>query len=130
MKKEIEKYGDIIFFNKNNKMSKRNFIKIFKVKRKTYFYDLYSRLYDFIIGGSTNLYKEYKKYYKKEYKNYNKFLMERFNMNDDLLKKFNNKKSYYKKEHVQCDQAVHNLAQDDEIRKIIIEFMGGYEYGY
>ena len=130
MKKEIEKNGDIIFFNKNYKMSKRNFIKKFKVKRRTYFYDLYSRLYDFIIGGSTNLYKEYRKYYKKEYKNYNKFLMERFNMNDDLLKKFNNKKSYYKKEHIQCDQAVHNLAQDDEIRKIISEFMGGYEYGY
>ena len=66
MKKEIEKYGDIIFFNKNYKMSKRNFIKKFKVKRRTYFYDLYSRLYDFIIGGSTNLYKEYRKYYKKE----------------------------------------------------------------
>ena len=36
MKKEIEKYGDIIFFNKNYKMSKRNFIKKFKVKRRTY----------------------------------------------------------------------------------------------
>ena len=130
MKKEIEKYGEIVFFNRNHTMSKRFFIKKFKVKKRTYFYNLYSRLYDFIMGGSINLYKEYKKYYKKEYKNFDIFLMERFNMNNDLLKKFNNKKSYYKKINLQCDQAVYNLAQDGEIKKIISEFIGGFEYGY
>lgn len=130
MKKQIEKYGDIIFFNKNRTMKKRNFIKLFKVKKRTYFYDLYSRLYDFIIGGSTNLYNEYKKYYKKEYKDFDKFLTERFNMDRELLNKFNNKNSYYKKIDLKCDQAVHNLAQDDEIREIISQFMGGYVYGY
>ena len=97
MKKQLVKYGDLVFFNKNNRMKKKNFINLFKVKKKTYFYNLYSRLYDFLIGGDTNLYKEFKKYYNKEYKSFEEFLIERYNMDEELLKKFKNRKSYYTK---------------------------------
>lgn len=130
MEKQVAKYGDYVFLKKNKRMGKKNFIKLFKVKKKSYFYNLYSRLYDFIIGGGINLYKEYKKYYKNEYKSFEKFLVERYNMDEELLKKFKNRKSYYKKFDTMCDQVVHNLAQDEEIKQIISEFMGGYVYGY
>ena len=130
MKKQIVKYGDIVLFKKNNKMQKRNFIRIFKVKKNSYFYNLYSRLYDFLIGGSVNLYKEYRKYYKKEYKTFEKFLIERYNMDEGLLEKFKNRRSYYEKFDIMCDQTVHSLAQDEEIKEIISKFMGGYIYGY
>lgn len=130
MEKQLVKYGDLVFFKKNNKMKKKNFIKIFKVKKKTYFYNLYSRLYDFLMGGCMNLYKEYKNYYSKEYKSFEGFLVERYNMDEELLKKFKNKKSYYKKFDTMCDQIVHSLAQDEEIKEIIYKFMGGYVYGY
>lgn len=130
MEKQVVKYGDLVFFNINKKMNKKNFLRIFKVKKKTYFYNLYSRLYDFIMGGNVNLYKEYKEYYKKEYKKFENFLIERYNMNEELLKKFKNRKSYYKKFDTMCDQVVYSLAQDEEIRQIISDFMGGYVYGY
>ena len=94
MKKQLVKYGDLVFFKKNNRMKKKNFIKMFRVKKNTYFYNLYYRLYDFLIGGDTNLYKEYKKYYAKEYKNFEEFLIERYNMDEGLVKKFKNRKSY------------------------------------
>ena len=29
-----------------------------------------------------------------------------------------------------CDQVVHSLAQDEEIKEIINKFMGGYVYDY
>ena len=130
MKKQLVKYGDLVFFNKNNRMKKKNFINLFKVKKKTSFYNLYSRLYDFLIGGDTNLYKEFKKYYNKEYKSFEEFLIERYNMDEELLKKFKNRKSYYKKFDTMCDQVVHSLAQDEEIEEIINKFMGGYVYDY
>ena len=130
MKKQLVKYGDLVFFNKNNRMKKKNFKNLFKVKKKTYFYNLYSRLYDFLIGGDTNLYKEFKKYYNKEYKSFEEFLIERYNMDEELLKKFKNRKSYYKKFDTMCDQVVHSLAQDEEIEEIINKFMGGYVYDY
>lgn len=130
MKKQIVKYGDIVFFKKNNRMKKKHFIRKFKVKKNTYFYNLYYRLYDFLIGGSTNLYKEYRKYYKKEYKNFEKFLIEKYNMDEKLLKEFKNRRSYYKNFDTMCDQTVLSLAQDEAIKEIINKFMGGYIYGY
>lgn len=130
IKKSIDKYEDLVFFNKVHGMSKREFISLFKVKKKSYLYDLYSRLYDAIIGGSINLNKEYNKYYRIEFDNFSDFLISRYNMTEEMLKKYCNKKSYYKEFDRMLEQPIHSLLQDETIKEIIYKFMGGYIYGY
>lgn len=57
-KKECILLDNKIYFIKNKNMKKSNFLKKFCVKKNSYYYKLYSRLYDYIIGKNINLYKE------------------------------------------------------------------------
>lgn len=127
-KKECILLEEKFYFIKNKNMRKKDFLEILQVKKNSYFYKLYSRLYDYIIGDNINLYKEYKWYYKKEYITYDKFLLEHHNIPKSVLNKFNNKNSYYKYKDIGNEQPLYCLIQNEEMRKIINEFMGGFIY--
>lgn len=128
IKKSIIKLDDKIFFIKNDDMSKKHFLKLFHVKKKSYLYQLYSRLYDYIIGDGINLYEEFEEYYSKEYFNFEFFLLEHYNIPDELVEKFNNTKSYYKYEDIGNEQPLHSLLWDEKLQNIVSVFMGGYVY--
>lgn len=127
-KKECILLDNKIYFIKNNNMKKSNFLKKFCVKKNSYYYKLYSRLYDYIIGENINLYKEYRKYYKKEYTSYDEFLLEHHNIPKSILNKFNNKNSCYKYKDIGNEQPLYCLVQNEEIKKIINEFIGDFVY--
>ncbi len=126
----IIKYDDLVFFIEKKKMKKKDFFKMVKVKKNSYLYNIYDRMYDFMLKGKVNLYKEYIKYYKKEYKDFSEYLSEKYHMNEEMKKMFENKKSCYKKYDLCCDQPILALMQDDEVKEIICKFMGGYVYDY
>ena len=126
--KKIIKLDDKIFFIKTSDMSKKNFLKLFFVKKRTYLYQLYSRLYDYIAGNSINLYEEYKNYYANEYDTFDSFLLEHYNLPKDLVKIFNKKNSFYKYKDIGNEQPLYSLLMDETIKKIIVDFMGGFVY--
>lgn len=126
--KKIVKLDDKIFFIKTIDMSKKKFLKLFFVKKNTYLYQLYSRLYDYIAGNSINLYEEYKNYYANEYDTFDSFLLEHYNLPKDLVKIFNKNNSYYKYKDIGNEQPLYSLLMDETIKKIIIDFMGGFVY--
>lgn len=128
IEKVINNFDDKIFFIKKNNMSKKKFLKKFNVKNNSYLYNLYSRLYDYIIGNCFNLYDEFKKYYKKEYLKFDIFLSEHYNMPEKLIKEYNNKKSYYKYKDVGNEQPLYPILRDEEVRNIVCEFVGGFVY--
>lgn len=128
IQKTIIKLDDKIFFIKNDDMRKKCFLKSFNVKNKSYLYQLYGRLYDYIIGDGINLYEEFEKYYSKEYSSFEIFLSEHYNIPDELVEKFNNTKSYYKYKDIGNEQPLYNLLHDEEVHNIVSEFMGGYVY--
>ena len=117
-----------IYFIKTKNMGKSNFIKKFCVKKNSYYYKLYSRLYDYIIGENNNLYREYKRYYKKEFASYDEFLLEHHNIPKAILNNFNNKCSYYKYKDTGNEQPLYCLIQNEKIKKMVNEFMGGFVY--
>lgn len=128
IQKTIINLDDKIFFIKNNDMERKNFLKIFNVKYNSYLYHLYSRLYDYIIGDCINLYKEFRNYYIKEYSNFETFLLEHYNIPDELIYKFNNKKSYYKYKDIGNEQPLYPILQNEKVHDIVIKFVGGYVY--
>ena len=99
-----------IYFIKTKNMGKSNFIKKFCVKKNSYYYKLYSRLYDYIIGEN------------------NEFLLEHHNIPKAILNNFNNKCSYYKYKDTGNEQPLYCLIQNEKIKKMINEFMGGFVY--
>ena len=62
-----------IYFEKSSKNSSKAMMKYFNVRKNTYFSYFFNRLYYELFCNSTNLYSEYKKYYKKEFKSYYEF---------------------------------------------------------
>ena len=128
IQKNIIKLDNKIFFIKNNNMTKKNFLKLFYVKNNSYLFQLYSRLYDYIIGDGIDLYKEFKKYHSTEYSKSEIFLSEHYNIPDELIEKFNNKKSFYKYKDLGNEQPLYHLLHDDEVKNIVRKFMGGYVY--
>ena len=125
MEKKYVRVGDKVFFNKNIFMNKVFFVNMFHVKYNSYFYMLYSRLYDYLIGNSTNLHKEYKKYYKQEFSSMREFILERYNLCDEDIEAFAHKNSYYKLRNNGMDNPVHGLLYIDTINVLISEFFGG-----
>lgn len=128
IQKTIIKLDDKIFFIKKGDMRKKSFLKLFNVKNKSYLYQLYDRLYNYIMGKGINLYGEFKKCYSKEYSNFETFLSEHYNIPDELIEKFNNKKSYYKYKNIGNEQPLYHLLHDEEVNNIVSKFMGGYVY--
>ena len=128
VKKKIFKIDNKVFFVKMNNMTKKEFLNIFKVKKNTYFYKLYERLFDYLISGCINLNDEYNHYYKNEYNCFELFLEEHYNIPRDLIPFFNNKISCYKNKTVGCELPLYNLIHNEEIRNVISEFMGGFVY--
>ena len=126
--KKTLKLNDKLYFIKNPNMKKKDFLVLFYVKKNTYFYKLYGRLYDFLIGGSINLHKEYKKYYKKEYFNFKEYLIEHHNIPENMIENFYNKNSFYKYKDIGNEQPLYSLLQDSKVKQIAIEFMGGTIY--
>ncbi len=128
IQKIIIRLDDKILFIKNDDMGKNNFLKLFNVKNNSYLYQLYGRLYDYIIGDSINLYEEFQKYYSIEYSKFEIFLSEHYNVPDELIEKFNNTKSYYKYKDIGNEQPLYHLLHDEKIHNIVSKFMGGYVY--
>lgn len=126
--KYIIKIDDKCFFIKNKNMNRKNFLDLFHVVRNSYLYELYNRLYDYIIGNSINLYNEYKSYYKCEYEDFATFLVEHYNIPESLVKKYDNRYSYYKYMDVGKDQPLSSLMYDETIKEIVKEFIGGFIY--
>ena len=121
-KKQNLMLDDKFYFIKNNNMKKKDFLKLFYVKKNSYFYQLYSRLYDYIVGKSINLYNEYNKYYKKEFSTFREFLSEHHNIPEKLIMNFDNKNSYYKYKDIGNEQPLFCLMQSNDIKKIVNEF--------
>lgn len=125
MKNHYEVIGDLVFFSKTIFTNKFSFISRFHVKYGSFLYGLYGRLYIYLLGNGINLYKEYKKYYRKEFNNMEDFLIERYNLSEKQVEYFCNKHSYYKLRDNGSDNAVYNMLCVDSIKKIAEKYIGG-----
>lgn len=126
--KKMIKIDNKIFFIRTKNMSKKKFLKQFYVKNNTYLYNLYCRLYSYIAGNAINLFKEYKLYYSKEYSTFKIFLSEHYNIPDNIIESFDNRKSFYKYVDIGNEQPLYSLMMNKTIQKVVKDFMGDFKY--
>ena len=113
-----------VFFSPKSIFSLCRAYKFFGVKKNSYMGSVVRRIYDYYCGGATNLYRTYRKYYKKEFSTYEEFLEKHFNLFPDEVKSISSKHLYYKDISFQPANNITNLIQDSEIAKTVKQFLG------
>lgn len=103
---------DEIYFQKSRRNSYKAMMNFFIIRKHTYFSYFFHRLYNELFCNSTNLYSEYKKYYKKEFESYNDFLLNKCNLFDYELNNFSNIKKIHHKNFSFADDNVVNTLCD------------------
>lgn len=121
------KFNGFLFFNKNEVGSKSILLKKYGVKKNSYAGNVLARIYDQYFGNSIEIKKEYKRYYKKEFRDYVQYLVCRFNMPETLAIKISEEKKYYVNLNWKEEQPGSRFSYDDDLRKQFWDFVGGLE---
>jgi hypothetical protein len=86
---------DKIYFSKKNINSKRTIFRKLKIKPRSYIATIISRLYDYYFANAVSLEKEFHKYYKKEFRNFEVFLRNKHNLFDWEIKSLGRHNIYF-----------------------------------
>lgn len=119
------KFNNYLFFNKNEVGTKNKLLRLYGVKKNSYAGTVVSRIYDSYFGNPTNIKKEFARYYKKEFDSYERYLVCRFNMPEELAKKVCEDKKYYVNLNWKAEQPGETFSYDEELRLQFWEFVGG-----
>lgn len=122
------KFNRYLFFNKNEVGTPCRLLKKYKIKRNSYAGKVILRIYDSYFGNAINIKREFLRYYKKEFKTCEQYLVCRFNMSEDLAKRICDEKKYYVDLEWKGDQIGYSFSYDDELKEQFWDFVGGIEY--
>lgn len=117
-----------IYYIKDSKKSENSFFKYFGVKKNTYIGQVFQRLFYVYCKHSINLFWEYNKYYKYEFKTFEEYLYNKHNLANKEIEIFRNKNSFYKEYSKVADRVNHDLLFDETIKEQLYEFLGGVVY--
>lgn len=128
MDKSINVYRkhDIIYYKSCKALTKRAFRKYLKLGKNSYVSSIFDRMLDYFTDNAIKLYREYDRYYKKEFKTFKVFLEIKHNLPDDRIEMFCNKNSYYKRYDEMPEKNIDNIFYDnDDIKNLLFSFIGG-----
>ena len=118
--------SDKAFFIKRNNININKFLKYFGIKKHTFMELVINDLFFNLFGNSINLYKEYRKFYKKEYPTFNDYLQQKHNLLPKEAKLFQNKNSYYKEINKYYMDEIFNAVS--EIKCVLEKYIGKIYY--
>ena len=113
-----------VFFLKKSTVCLGGAYKFFGVKKNSYMGSVVQRIYDYYCGGAINLYRTYRKYYKKEFSTYEEFLEKHFNLFPDEVRSISSKRLYYKDTSFQPENNITHLIEDLAIENTVKQFLG------
>ena len=121
---ELDEYSaKNFYYQKSHRINYTAFRKFFCIRRNTYFDIVLYRLYRELFCNGECLYREYKKYYKKEFETFELFLKRKYNF---LSSDFENysciKRIVYKHFSYSSDSVVNTLC-DEGFNKKLCSFM-------
>lgn len=122
------KFNKFLFFNKNEVGTKNKLLMLYGVKKNSYAGRVVARIYDTYFGNPVDIKREFKEYYKKEFKSFEQYLVCRFNMPEELAKRIADEKKYYVDLEWQEDQPGLTFSYDDELKNQFWKFVGGLAY--
>lgn len=115
---ESDYYNDQDFKNKigynyylivKKHMNKKNFISLFNVQKGSYFYNLLIRVYNNFYACNWSIYKEYKKFYKKEFPEFEDYLNQVLKLFPNSIDRTLKKNLYLKYQFSWEDNSVYNF---------------------
>lgn len=122
------KFNNFLFFNKGEVGTRRRLLRRYKIKANSYAGKVISRIYNFYFGNAINIKRDFFRYYKKEFKTCEEYLICKFNMPEDLAKRVCNEKRYYVDLSWKGDQVGHEFSHNDKLKEQFWSFVGGIEY--
>lgn len=117
--------NNFVFFKKSFYTNSFMVYRYFGVKKKSYMGDLVTKMYDFYCRGAKNLYREYKRYYKKEFSSYEEFLLKKYNLFHHEVDDLSSPLLYCKDIGELKDYSIEQLCEDEEIQQTLYDFLGG-----
>lgn len=104
-----------IYYIKSYKLNKNNFIKWFKVLKKSYMGSVIERIFDYYFSNSLSLYREYRKYYRHEFGSFDDYLSYKHNLFPNEIENLSSKKLRYKNLLNEPDLNTSDLLSIEEI---------------
>ncbi len=125
-----------LMFSSNKIPSLLEFTSYVGVKKDTYMYQTFERLYNYVFNGSFNLLDEYSVYYSKEYLKFDSFLENYYNFDMELIKTVNYELSlgnniYFSNLSLKVDYGIDKLIstdyEDNKILTVLYKFFKEYK---
>ena len=124
----IYKTSEFVFFTHRACKNSRIFLKYLGVKKKSYAGRVARRLYNEFFGTKYKLNKYYKKYYGNEYESCSSFLINRWNLGEELAKKISKGNYYFTVRSYKKDNPSYYFDYDENLKSIFYNFVGGISY--
>ena len=121
----IIKNDKILFFTKKDCKTEEKFLDYLKVKKGSYIGNVVSRVYFYFFGDKHKVVKYYKKYYGKEFASCKEFLINRWNISDEIAEEVSHSKYYFTSLNNKKDGINYRFEYDDEFVELFDEFIGG-----
>lgn len=123
----LKRYNDK-FIYVNPSVSRKTFLNSFEgIIPKSYYYKRFNQIFNYLYIGRINTKKEYKKYYKDEFKNYKVFLQSIYHLEENFARKISSGIAYFKYDTLYSSNSILNLFCDRYIRDKVIEIGGPYD---
>ena len=113
-----------VFFKKTPRMTLIGACRFWGVKRKSYAGTIIERIYDYYCRGANNLLREYFRYYRKEFLDFESFLEKKYNL---FPYEIEDKKSFllcHKSLDFEADGHITELLEHEEINSTFRKYMG------
>ena len=116
------------FFLFDDSKNKKNFIKYFGLKKNSYMESLFIQVYEYIYYGKFNLLNFYNKWYKKEFVDFEEFIVSVFRLDYSLFDKYDKDKLFFKMDVLADTQNAYSFRYSQRISKLINEFINEVDY--
>ena len=119
------KYNRYIFFDKKTVGSARRLVRRYGVRYNSYAGEVLQRIYHFYFGNATDIKKEYKKYYKKEFEDFDKYLEYHMGVKDDVRRKLKKNNVYYVNIDEKGEHIDDSFSYEEELKDQFWNLVGG-----
>ncbi len=121
------RYDRYIFFDKKTIGSVRKLTRQFGVRYNSFAGEVIQRIYHFYFGDAINLNKEYKRFYKNEFEDVDKYVACRLGIPKEVRKRLIGNRIFYVNLDEKGEDLDNSFDYDDELKNTFWDLLGGLE---
>ena len=121
------RYGSYVFYDPKTVGSVRKMVRRFGVKYKSYAGEVLQRIFHFYFGDAINLQKEYRKYYEKEYIEFEDYLECHFGIPKRIIGIISSANAFYVNLAYKGDHIGDSFYYEDDLKELFWNMVGGIQ---